>query len=256
MTQDSPSLPLLNQVAVVTGSGRGIGAAIVLKLARMGADVVINDLAAEMATAIGNEVAQMGRKFIVSAHDVSNPDSARRLVEDTKKRFGRVSILVNNAGITRDAMLHKMEDSQFDEVIRVNLKGVFNMGQACAKIMIEQKSGTIVNIASVSANGNIGQSNYAASKAGVIAMTSTWALELAKHGVRVNAVAPGFIDTLLTQQMPPEVKQMLVSKIPLKRMGQPEDIANMVGFLASPEAAYVTGQNFTVDGGLTTGVSN
>lgn len=255
MTQDASTLPLLNKVAVVTGSGRGIGAAVVLKLAQLGADVVINDVAAEKATAIGNEVFVMGRKFLVSAHDISSAESARRLVDEAHKRFGHVDILVNNAGITRDAMLHKMEESDFDEVVRVNLKGVFNMGQACARIMIEQKSGRIVNVSSVSALGNIGQTNYAATKAGVMGMTATWSLELAKHGILVNAVAPGFVDTLLTQQMPYEVKQKLIAKIPLKRMAQPEEIAGLIAFLCGPDSSYVTGQTFTVDGGLTTGIS-
>jgi 3-oxoacyl-(acyl-carrier-protein) reductase len=246
---------LKDKVAIVTGSGRGLGAATALKLAEKGCDLVINDISAENAKSVAAEVEKLGRKSLVSTHDVSDYKSAYALAEEVKSKFGKIDILVNNAGITRDAMLHKLTEEKWDEVIRVNLKGPFNMGQACAKIMMEQKSGRIVNLASVAYLGNIGQTNYSASKAGVVGMTSTWALELSKYNINVNAIAPGFIDSVLTQQIPPEVKEKFVQRIPLKRIGKPEDIANIIAFLASDEASYITGQCFHVDGGLTAGIS-
>jgi NAD(P)-dependent dehydrogenase (short-subunit alcohol dehydrogenase family) len=152
-------------------------------------------------------------------------------------------------------MLHKLSEEKWDEVIRVNLKGPFNMGQACAKMMMEQKYGKIINLASVAYLGNIGQTNYSASKAGIVGMTSTWALELARYNINVNAIAPGFIDSVLTQQIPAAVKEKFIQKIPLKKMGRPEDIANLISFLVSDEAAYITGQCIHIDGGLSTGIS-
>ena len=245
---------LSERVAIVTGAGRGIGAATALKLAREGAHVVINDIQVENARAIASEVEKLGRKSLVSSHDVSSHSAAAALAEETRSKFGRIDILVNNAGITRDAMLHKLTEENWDEVIRVNLKGPFNMGQSCAKVMIEQKFGRIINISSVSWLGNVGQTNYLASKAGLVGMTSTWALELARHGITANAIAPGFIETHLVQQMPPEIITKLVNRIPLKRMGKPEDIAYAVAFLASDEAGYISGQCLHVDGALSVGI--
>jgi 3-oxoacyl-[acyl-carrier protein] reductase len=245
---------LNGRVAIVTGSGRGIGAATALRLARDGADLIINDINGENGRAIAAEIEKLGRRSWVSTHDVSDHGSSESLVSEGKARFGRIDILVNNAGITRDAMLSKMTEAQWDEVIRVNLKGPFNMGQACAKVMAEQKGGKVVNLASVAWLGNVGQTNYSASKAGVVGMTCTWALELARYGINVNAIAPGFIDSVLTQQIPAEVKEKFVQRVPLKRMGKPEEIADLVAFLVSDQSSYITGQCFTIDGGLTAGI--
>jgi 3-oxoacyl-(acyl-carrier-protein) reductase len=250
-----PSLRLLDRIAIITGSGRGLGAATALRMAREGANVVINDISEEAARATAAEIEKLGRKAMVSTHDVSVTAQAQALVEETKKKFGQVDILVNNAGITRDSMLHKLTEEKWDEVIRVNLKGPFNMGQACAKAMMERKYGKIVNLASVAWLGNVGQTNYSASKAGVVGLTRTWALELARYQINVNAIAPGLIDTQMTQAIPPEVKEKFLAKIPLHRIGKPEDIAALVCFLASDEANYVTGQCIQIDGGLTTGAS-
>ncbi len=246
---------LLDRVAIVTGSGRGIGAATALKLARSGAHVAVNDLNEENARAIAAEIEKIGRKSFVSTADVSDHQAAANFVSQVREKLGRIDILVNNAGITRDAMLHKLSEEKWDEVIRVNLKGPFNMGQACAKVMMEQKSGRIVNISSVAWLGNIGQTNYSASKAGVVGMTCTWALELAKYGITANAIAPGFVDSVLTQQIPAELRERFIQRIPLKRMGQPEDIANLIHFFCTDEASYITGQIIQIDGGLSVGIS-
>jgi 3-oxoacyl-[acyl-carrier protein] reductase len=248
-------LPLQDRVSIITGSGRGLGAATALRLAQAGSHIVINDLDHENAQKLGSKIENLERKVWISRHDVSDYQSAHDLVLEVKQHFGRIDILVNNAGITRDSMLHKLTEEKWDEVIRVNLKGTFNMGQACAKVMIEQKSGKIINLSSIAARGNIGQTNYSASKAGVIGLTSTWALELARYNINVNAIAPGFIDSVLTQRMPLEVKDKFIQRIPLKRIGQPEDIANLVYFLVSNEASYITGQILHCDGGLSTGVT-
>ena len=248
-------MPQKEKVAIVTGSGRGLGAETALKLAQKGCDIVINDINADSANGMAEKIKALGRKALVQVTDVSQYSNAQALVEETKKTFGRVDVLINNAGITRDSMLHKLTEADWDEVIRVNLKGPFNIGQACARAMIEQKSGRIVNIASVAYIGNVGQTNYSASKAGVVGMTSTWALELARHGITVNAIAPGFIDSVMTQKVPPEIKEKFIQRIPLKRMGKAEDIANLISFLVSDEASYITGQCIHIDGGLTTGIS-
>lgn len=217
-------LPLQDRVSIITGSGRGLGAATALRLAQAGSHIVINDLDHENAQKLGSKIENLERKVWISRHDVSDYQSAHDLVLEVKQHFGRIDILVNNAGITRDSMLHKLTEEKWDEVIRVNLKGTFNMGQAFAKVMIEQKSGKIINLSSIAARGNIGQTNYSASKAGVIGLTSTWALELARYNINVNAIAPGFIDSVLTQRMPLEVKDKFIQRIPLKRIGQPEDL--------------------------------
>ncbi len=247
--------PFLNQVAIVTGSGRGLGAETALTLARQGANVVVNDILKENADEVVKQIEEMGRKALASTHDVSNYKAAQELVDQTVAKFGRVDILVNNAGILRDSMLHKLTEDKWDDVIRVNLKGPFNMGQACAKVMMQQNSGNIINLSSIAYLGNVGQTNYSASKAGVLGLTNTWALELSKYNIRVNAIAPGMIDSVLTRGVPAEVMEKFVKRIPLKRIGQPSDIANMVAFLAGPNSSYITGQVFHVDGGLTCGIS-
>ncbi|MBI2711651.1 MAG: 3-oxoacyl-ACP reductase FabG [Bdellovibrio sp.] len=245
---------LQDKIAIVTGSGRGLGAATAMKLAQEGAHLVVNDLNEAAAKTVAAEIEKLGRKVLISHHDVSDYKSANELVEKTRSQFGRVDILVNNAGITRDSMLLKLTEDKWDEVIRVNLKGPFNMGQACARVMKEQNSGKIVNLSSIAYLGNVGQTNYSASKAGVVGMTRTWAVELARYNVQVNAIAPGIIDSVLTQQIPAEVKEKFLQRIPLKRIGQPEDIANLVFFLSSEASSYITGQTIHIDGGLTAGI--
>jgi 3-oxoacyl-[acyl-carrier protein] reductase len=240
---------------VITGSGRGLGAETALKFAADGANVVINDINRKNAENTAKAAEKLGREALVSTHDVSDYKAANELVSQIKSRFGRIDALVNNAGITRDAMLHKLTEEKWDELIRVNLKGPFNMGQACAKVMMEQKSGKIVNLASVAWLGNIGQTNYSAAKAGVVGMTRTWALELARYNINVNAIAPGLIDSALTQAIPPEVKEKFIQRIPLKRIGSAQDIANLITFLASDAASYITGQCIQIDGGLSVGIS-
>jgi 3-oxoacyl-[acyl-carrier protein] reductase len=242
-----------DKIAIITGSGRGLGAATALQFAAEGADVVINDLSSEAAAEVAAKVEKFGRKVLLSNHDVSITAQAQSLVDLTLSTFGRVDILVNNAGIIRDAMLHKLKEDQWDDVIRVNLKGPFNMGQACAKAMMEKKYGKILNLSSIAWLGNVGQTNYSASKAGVVGLTRTWALELARYQINVNAIAPGLIDTQMTQSIPAEVKEKFIGKIPMRRMGKPEDIAALICFLCSDEANYITGQCIQIDGGLTTG---
>jgi 3-oxoacyl-(acyl-carrier-protein) reductase len=244
---------LTDKIAIITGSGRGLGAATALRMAEEGAHVVVNDISAEAAKEVAARIERLGRRAMVSTHDVSDTAAANALVDEAKKTFGRVDILVNNAGITRDSMLHKLTEEKWDDVIRVNLKGPFNMGQACAKVMMENKYGKIVNLASIAWLGNIGQTNYSASKAGVVGLTRTWALELSRYQINVNAIAPGLIDTQMTQAIPAEVKEKFIAKIPMRRIGKPEDIAAIVCFLASDEANYVTGQCIQIDGGLTVG---
>ncbi len=253
MANSSPPNPLQDKIAIVTGAGRGLGASTALRLAELGAHIVINDIVEENANSISTKVAALGRKSLVSTHDVSDHKKANELAAQVKAQFGRIDILVNNAGITRDSLLIKLTEEKWDEVIRVNLKGPFNMGQACAKVMIEQKYGKILNLASVAWLGNVGQTNYSASKAGVVGMTKTWALELARFGINVNAIAPGLIESILTQQIPPEVKEKFIAKIPLKRIGQPEEIAKLISFLVSDQASYITGQCIGIDGGLSIG---
>jgi len=238
------------KTAVVTGAARGIGRAIAEKLAELGAAVWICDISEAGARAAAEELAERGLAAEPRALDVSDGAAAAALVEEVREARGRLDILVNNAGINRDAMLHKMERRMWDEVIAVNLTGTFNMMQPASRIMREQGYGRIVNISSASWLGNIGQANYAASKAGVVGLTKTAARELAKYGVTVNAICPGFIDTEMTRGVPEKIWDLMVSKIPMGRPGRPEDVANMVAFLCSDAAAYVTGEVVNVGGGM------
>jgi 3-oxoacyl-[acyl-carrier protein] reductase/2-hydroxycyclohexanecarboxyl-CoA dehydrogenase len=238
---------LENKVAIVTGAGRGIGEAIARKLACEGATVVCADVNLEDATAVAEA---LGGESCPAQVDVSDSASCDALVARAIEEFGRVDILVNNAGINRDAMMHKMTDGQWDDVIAVDLTGVFYMTRAVSRSMREARTGTIVNISSVSSAGNIGQANYAAAKAGVLGLTRTTAKELARYGITANAICPGFIDTQMTRSMPESVLQQYVEAVPLGRIGKPSDIANVVAFLASDEASYVTGEIITVGGGL------
>ncbi len=252
---------LEKRVALITGGGNGIGRATVLRFAREGAAIAINDVDVGAAQNVKSEVERAGgRAFLVEA-DITRRDQVEAMVEAILKQFGRLDILINNAGINRDALtlrrkegeIKKLGDEQWDAVLAVNLKGTFLCAQAAALPMMEQKYGRIVNTASTSALGNIGQANYAASKAGVIGLTKTLALEFARDGITVNAVAPGATHTRMTDGIPEKIRQNLVQRIPLQRMAEPEEIANVHLFLASDEASYITGQVIFVDGGVTIG---
>jgi NAD(P)-dependent dehydrogenase (short-subunit alcohol dehydrogenase family) len=245
---------LQDRVALVTGAGRGIGAATAERLAADGADVVVNDIDPAGARATADLVEKLGRTALVSHHDVSHHAAAQALVAQALGFFGRVDILVNNAGITRDALVHKLDERDWDDVVRVDLKGPFSVGQACARHMIARGRGRIVNIASLAWLGNIGQAAYAAAKAGLVGMTRTLALELGRRGIQVNAIAPGFIDTAMTRKVPEPIRAQFVRKIPLGRIGVPADIADVVAFLASDAARYISGQCIHVDGALSVGV--
>ncbi len=243
---------LKGKVAVVTGGARGIGAAIARKLAKEGADIVINDIAAgEAGDQLVAELKAAGVGAIFIAADISKSAEAKRLVEEAIAQMGKIDILVNNAGITRDNLIMRMSEEEWDAVIAVNLKGTFNCLQAVARPMLKQRSGAIVNLASVvGVAGNPGQANYSASKAGVIGLTKTAAKELASRGIRVNAVAPGFIETDMTRSLPEEYTGKLKELIPLGVFGSPENVADVVAFLAGDDAAYVTGEVVKIDGGL------
>ncbi|MGE5508855.1 MAG: 3-oxoacyl-ACP reductase FabG [Chitinophagales bacterium] len=236
--------------ALVTGAGRGIGRAIALKLAQEGADVLVNDVNRDNAEQVAEEIRALGRKAVAVVADVSKPEEAQVLVSAAINDLGGLEVLVNVAGINRDAMLHKMTQDQWNAVLAVNLTGTFNTTQAAAVHMREVGYGRIINIASMSWLGNIGQANYAASKAGVVGLSKTAARELAKKGVTVNVICPGFIDTDMTRGVPEKVWQMMVDKIPAGRVGDPSEVANVVAFLASDEAGYVTGEVINVSGGM------
>jgi 3-oxoacyl-[acyl-carrier protein] reductase len=243
---------LENTVAVVTGSARGIGLAISKGLANRGANIVLNDVVDQddAAEAI-NIVKALGGQVLYVQADISQTAQSKKLMEEAVREFSRIDLLVNNAGITRDNLLLRMKEDDWDAVIAINLKGTFNCMQAAAKYMMKQRSGSIVNISSiVGVYGNAGQANYSASKAGVIGLTKTAAKELAPRGIRVNAVAPGFIETTMTKKLPPETREKVVERIPLGKFGGPHDVAALVCFLASKEAGYITGQIIGLDGGL------
>ncbi|MDI6871788.1 MAG: 3-oxoacyl-ACP reductase FabG [Bacillota bacterium] len=236
--------------AIVTGASRGIGRAIALRLAEEGADLVVNALHAERLAQVVKEVESLGRRAIAVPGDVGSCETAKRLVDAALTELGGLEILVNVAGINRDAMLHKMTRDQWDEVLRVNLIGTFNTTQAAAIHMREAGYGRIINISSMSWLGNIGQANYAASKAGIVGLSKTAARELAKKGVTVNVVCPGFIDTDMTRALPQNIWQLMMDKIPMGQVGDPRDVANLVAFLASDEARYLTGEVINVSGGM------
>lgn len=241
-----------NQIAVVTGAGRGIGQAIALKLAAQGADIVAVDLKTEFLTQTVEEAQKLGRKAWAVAANVSEAASVDAAAEQILKDAGRVDILVNNAGITRDTLLMRMSEADWDAVLDINLKGTFLFTKAFARAFLKQRSGRIINIASViGLIGNAGQCNYSASKAGVIGFTKSVAREFASRGITSNAIAPGFIETKMTEALGPEAREALLKQIPLASLGQPEDVANAVLFFASPAARYVTGQVLAVDGGMT-----
>ena len=244
--------PLEDKVAVVTGASRGIGRAIALELARRGACVVVNyNRSGEAAADVVTGIEAAGGQAIAVQADVSDFEQATGLIQAALDRFGRLDILVNNAGTTRDQLLMLMKEGDWDDVLRINLKSVFNCCKAAARPMVRQRQGRIINISSVSGiAGQGGQTNYAASKAGIIGFTKSLAKELGPRSITVNAVAPGFIPTDLTADLSEELKQKAVEATPLRRMGRPEEIAYAVAFLASDEAAFITGEVLTVDGGL------
>lgn len=241
-----------DKVAIVTGASRGIGRAVALEFAKAGAKIVINYAGnAAAAESVRDTIVKSGGKAIVVQADVSDANSVDNLAKLAIETFGRIDILVNNAGITRDSLLMRMKETDWDDVMNINLKGIFNCTKAISKIMMKQRSGRIVNMTSVvGLMGNAGQSNYAAAKAGVIGFTKSMAKELAPRGITVNAIAPGFISTDMTAVLSDAVKTDLAQKIPLGRLGEPEDVAKAVLFLVSGSAKYITGQTLNVDGGM------
>lgn len=242
---------LKGKIAIVTGAGRGIGREIALTLAKEGVNVSVVDIDLASARATAGEIEKAGANSVALQTDVTNSAQVKSMVEEVMEKFRRVDILINNAGITRDRLLVRMSDEDWNQVLAVNLTGAFNCLREVSRIMIKQRSGKIVNIASIIGMiGNPGQANYAASKGGLIALTKSAARELASRGITVNAIAPGFIKTQMTEVLSEERKQSLFKQIPLARFGEPEDIAQTVLFLVSDNASYITGQVIRVDGGL------
>lgn len=243
---------LTNKVALVTGASRGIGRAIAIDLAKHGARVAVNYAGNEaMANEVVEEIKALGSDAFAIKADVADAESVQEMVKEVISRFGSLDILVNNAGITRDNLLMRMKDTEWDEVINTNLKGVYLCTKAVTRQMMKQRNGRIINIASiVGVSGNAGQANYVAAKAGVIGLTKTVAKELASRNITANAVAPGFITTDMTDKLTEEVKNEMLKQIPLASLGEPSDIANLVTFLASEKSRYMTGQTLHVDGGM------
>lgn len=243
---------LKDKVAIITGASKGIGKAIAINFAKFGANIVLNYRSDdEGAISVAKEVESIGRGIVLHKGDISEFSMAENLIKTCLDKFSRVDILVNNAGITKDTLLLRMKENDFDDVINVNLKGTFNCVKHVSPIMIKQKYGKILNISSViGLIGNPGQVNYAASKAGVIGMTKSLAKELGSRGINVNAIAPGFIDTDMTDVLSDKVKETIMSHIPLGRIGNVEDVANLAAFLSSDLSSYITGQVVTVDGGM------
>lgn len=245
-------MKLQGKAAIVTGASRGIGKEIALELARQGANVVVNYAGSEQrANEVVDEIKALGRDAFAIQCDVASSESVTDMVKAAIEKFGTVDILVNNAGITRDNLLMRMKEDEWDDVINTNLKGVFLCTKAVTRQMMKQRSGRIINISSiVGVSGNPGQANYVAAKSGVIGLTKTAAKELASRRITVNAVAPGFITTDMTDQLAEDVKEMMLKQIPLARFGEPSDIANVVTFLASEDSRYMTGQTLHIDGGM------
>ncbi|MDI7741628.1 3-oxoacyl-[acyl-carrier-protein] reductase [Lysinibacillus fusiformis] len=240
------------KTAIVTGASRGIGRAIALQLASEGANVVVNFSGSEQkASQVVEEIQNLGSQAIAVQANISDSDSVQQLMNAAHEQFGSIDILVNNAGITRDNLLMRMKEDEWDDVINTNLKGVFLCTKAVTRQMMKQRAGRIINISSiVGVMGNAGQANYVAAKAGVIGLTKTTARELASRNILVNAIAPGFITTEMTETLPEDVKSSMLTQIPLAKLGKPEDIAKAVVFLASDDASYMTGQTLHIDGGM------
>jgi 3-oxoacyl-[acyl-carrier protein] reductase len=244
-------LKLTGKVALVTGAAQGIGRAIALLLARNGADIVVSDINLEKAEETAKEIRAIGPKATAVKVDVSNLSDVERMVEALIEKLAKIDILVNNAGITRDKLILRMTEEDWDAVLGVNLKGTFNCTKTVIRHMAKQRSGKIVNIASVVGEmGNAGQANYSASKAGVIGLTKTIAREYAQRGINVNAIAPGYIETPMTDALPEKAKEELKKLIPMERLGKPEDVAEAVFFLVCEESSYITGQVLNVNGGI------
>jgi 3-oxoacyl-[acyl-carrier protein] reductase len=244
-------MDLEGKVALVTGGAQGIGKVTALLLASKGAHVAVSDINMEGARHAAKEIEDLGRKGLALEGDVSNPADAERIVGETVEQLGGIDILVNNAGITRDRLLLRMTEEDWDAVLNVNLKGTFNCTKAAVRHMMKHKSGRIVNIASVVGEmGNAGQANYAASKAGIIGLTKSIAREYAQRGISVNAIAPGYIETPMTEALSDKVKEELKAQIPMARLGTPMDVANAVYFLVSDTSSYITGQVLNVNGGI------
>ncbi|MCI5494526.1 MAG: 3-oxoacyl-[acyl-carrier-protein] reductase [Lachnospiraceae bacterium] len=244
---------LENKTALVTGASRGIGRQIAISLAAEGAFVIVNyNGSKERAEQVVREITENGGKAAAVCCNVADNDACEEMVKNLIAEYGRVDILVNNAGITRDNLLMKMSEQEFDDVINTNLKGAFHTIRHLSRYFLKQRSGRIINISSVSGiTGNAGQANYSASKAGVIGLTKSVARELASRGITANAVAPGMVDTEMTEVLSDSIKEQMLAQIPLRRIGNPQDIADAVVFLASDKASYITGQVLTVDGGMT-----
>jgi len=245
-------MQLKGKTAIITGASRGIGRSIALTFAKAGANVIINYSSSdEAAQQVARKAMEYGVKAEVIKADVSNYSEAENLVEKVLNEYGSIDILVNNAGITKDNLLMRMNEDDFDKVVNTNLKGTFNFTKAVSKVMMKQRKGKIINIASVvGIIGNAGQSNYAAAKAGIIGFTKSVAKELGSRGITVNAIAPGFIETDMTAVLSDKVKEQFINSIPLRRSGKPEDVANAALFLASDYSDYITGQVINIDGGM------
>ncbi len=244
-------LKLKGKVALVTGAAQGIGKAVALLLARNGADILVSDINLEKAEETAKEIEGLGQRALAVKTNVADANDVEKMAQTALERFGRIDILVNNAGITRDKLLLRMSDEDWDDVLGVNLRGTFLCTRAVIRPMAKQKSGKIVNIASVVGTmGNAGQANYGASKAGVIGFTKTVAREYASRGINVNAIAPGYIETPMTEALPEKAKEELKRMIPMDRLGKPEDVAEAVLFLVSEAASYITGQVLHVNGGI------
>jgi len=242
---------LRGKTALVTGAGRGIGRTIALRLAECGADVAVVDLNQESVAEVAAEIRNMGQRALELSGNVTVADEVNDFVKKAADEFGRIDILVNNAGITRDTLLLRMKEEDWDAVLNVNLKGTFLCTKAVSRIMMKQRYGRIVSISSViGLMGNAGQANYGASKAGIIGFSKSVARELGSRGITCNAVAPGFIETQMTDALPEDMKKELINQIPLGRIGNPQDVADAVLFLASDAASYITGQTIAVDGGM------